>query len=115
MVSSAKLSLERIFLSSIVAIMKPPLSADELLELYFIETRHKLLDVAAFLDRMERSGVEEDFRLKALKDAIPLLENTGAKRCAAILELFSDHSEVPIEKAPGKGAAGAVPLSGDAE
>ncbi len=93
--------------------MKPPLPADDLLELYFIETRHKLLDVAAFLDRMERSGQEEDFRLQALKDALPLLQESGAARCARILEHFSDHSEVPIEKAPGKGAAGAVPTQPD--
>jgi hypothetical protein len=90
--------------------MKPPLSSDKLLELYFIETRHKLLDVAAFLDRMERSGEEKDFRLEALKSALPLLAESGGKRCERILEHFSDHSEEPVARAPGKGAAGAVPL-----
>jgi len=95
--------------------MKPPLSAEELLELYFIETRHKLLDVAAFLDRMERSGAEEDYRVQALKQALPLLSEPGSKRCERILELFSDPSREPIARAPGKGAAGAVPLSGGME
>ena len=80
-----------------------------LVDLDFIATRHKLIDVAAFLDRVERVGADDDFRVQALKQALPLLQSTEGDRARKILEAFSDHSTDPIEKAPGKGASGTVP------
>ncbi len=84
-------------------------SAEEVLDLYFLETRHKLLDVAAFLDRVERAGGTGDFRMQALKKALALLHEEGGSRAEAILQCFSDPTREPVDKAPGKGAAGAWP------
>ena len=48
----------------------------ELLNLQFIEARHSLIELAAFLDRFDRHNGASDFRLEALKNALPiLLEN----------------------------------------
>lgn len=79
----------------------------------FIAVRHKLLDVAAFLDRVERTGESSDFRVQSLQKALPLLSCGGMERAKAILEHFSDQSAEPVGMAPGKGATGAVPLELD--
>jgi hypothetical protein len=78
-------------------------------DLDFISIRHKLLDVAAFLDRVEQSGDETDYRVQALKTALPLLQKEESARTRSILEHFSDHSIEPVSHAPSKGAGGAAP------
>lgn len=87
---------------------------DKVVDRYFLEHRAKLLDVAAFLDRIDRSAApedtDEDFRVEALQHAIALLIDEKGERARRILELFSDPSEAPIDKAPMKGATGAVPI-----
>src|SRR5690349_6578567 len=55
-------------------------SPKSILDLYFLDARHKLLEVAAFLDRLERARAahagsaeampEDDFRLKSFKEAL---------------------------------------------
>ncbi|MFP4145546.1 MAG: hypothetical protein ACOCTI_07820 [Phycisphaeraceae bacterium] len=55
-----------------------PLSRAEVVERYFLEHRAKLLDVAAFLDRVERAKPEHDpadrdYRLRAIDAAIEAL------------------------------------------
>lgn len=79
----------------------------ELTDLYFLEARSKVIDLAAFLDRVSRAEGEYDFRYAALKQAIrELLRDEGY--CARrVLMSFSDPTTEPIEKAPGKGACGA--------
>lgn len=79
----------------------------QLLDLQFIEMRHKLIEVAAFLDRIERHPGEGDYRLKALEDALPLLRQAGTDRAKAVLEALSDHSTELDETAPFQGAFGA--------
>lgn len=79
----------------------------ELMNLSFLEARGKLLEVAAFLDRVDRSEGEEDFRMEALRQAIPLLLKEGPDRARAILEKLSDMSEEPVSYNPGKAACGA--------
>jgi len=86
----------------------------DILDLYFIETRHKLIDIAAFLDRMERHQGEADFRLDALYEAIeavlhPEKVPNATTRAEAVLLSLSDHSDLPIATAPMQGALGAVP------
>jgi hypothetical protein len=39
------------------------MTRDEALNLYFLDARSKLIDLAAFLDRVERCPGEDDFRL----------------------------------------------------
>ncbi|MFA7238095.1 MAG: hypothetical protein WC058_14625 [Phycisphaeraceae bacterium] len=85
------------------------MARSKVIDTYFIEHRHKLLDVAAFLDRVDRApgSEDDDVRLVAMRDAIALLIDGKADRARRILDLFSDTSVEPIAKAPGKGAIGA--------
>ena len=73
----------------------------------FLEHRAKLIDLAAFLDRCERAEGTDDFRLNALRTAIPLLIDGQSERARRVLESFSDPTQEPIPEAPGKGASGA--------
>ncbi len=88
-----------------------PASKSSVIDLYFMEHRAKLIDIAAFLDRLERApaggGTGDDFRMKAFRDAIGILLDGKGERAKRILEHFSDHTTEPIAKAPMKGALGA--------
>jgi len=86
----------------------PPINRSRVIELYFMEHRAKLIDIAAFLDRLDRANGEDDFRIDAFREAIKLLSDGNPERARRVLEHFSDHSDSPIETAPGKGASGAV-------
>lgn len=85
-------------------------SKKELLDLQFIDARHKLIDLAAFLDRIDRHEGAGDYRFEALKQALPILLSETPDRARAVLEALSDHSVEIAEKAPFQGAFGA-PLS----
>jgi hypothetical protein len=97
-----------------------PLSREQVVDRYFLEHRAKLLDLAAFLDRVDRAapaGGGEEFRMESLRAAISLLLDGRPERARRILELLSDPTASPIERAPSKGASGAWPgfASGAAE
>ncbi len=83
-------------------------SKKELLDLQFIDARHKLIDLAAFLDRIDRHEGDADYRYAALKDALPILLADRPDRARAVLESFSDHSIEISESAPFQGAFGAA-------
>ncbi|MFO0873541.1 MAG: hypothetical protein U0575_06165 [Phycisphaerales bacterium] len=88
-----------------------PAPRSKVVDLYFLEHRAKLLDVAAFLDRLERAEDDtdgDDFRVAALREAIRILLDGRGERAKRVLDLLSDHSTAPIDKAPMKGATGAV-------
>ena len=72
-----------------------------------MDARYKLIDIAAFLDRIERHPGEADFRLEGLKKALPILLSDQPGRAKAVLESLSDHSTAPAEKATFQGAFGA--------
>ncbi len=82
-------------------------SKKELLDLQFIDARHKLIDLAAFLDRIDRHEGAEDYRFAALKEALPILLADRPDRARAVLEALSDHSTELAESAPFQGAFGA--------
>jgi hypothetical protein len=82
-------------------------SKQDLLDLQFIETRHRLIDLAAFLDRIDRHPGTADYRYMALKNALPILLEERPDRARAILEAFSDPTTEPIPKAAFQGAFGA--------
>jgi hypothetical protein len=86
----------------------------QLLDLYFIDARARLIDLAAFLDRLERAGVDEDFRAEAFLRALQELDKPGADRAKRVLLALSDPTQEPIDAAPGKGACGAYPPFEDA-
>ena len=81
----------------------------QVLDLYFLEARSKLIDLAAFLDRVERAPGEDDYRLHALRAALAELSGPAKSRAAAVLLALSDPTTEPIPQAPGKGATGAWP------
>lgn len=87
-----------------------PMPRDAVIDRYFLEHRAKLIDIAAFLDRVDRSPTEAeatDFRVEAMGRAIELLIDGKPDRARRVLELLSDHTTEPIDKAPMKGATGA--------
>ena len=90
-----------------------PLEKSAVLSLYFMEHRAKLIDLAAFLDRLDRAKDDleggGDFRAKVFREAIGILLEDEPGRAKRILDLFSDHSSEPILKAGMQGAFGAVP------
>jgi hypothetical protein len=88
-----------------------PPSPTALLNHDFIPMRARLIELAAFLDRIDRFGGTDDFRLTAFRAAAKELASDQPDRARRILELFSDHTLGPIEKATTKGAVGAVPLT----
>ncbi len=86
----------------------PPQSVN-LADLGFMDARSKLIDLAAFLDRVQRAGQGGDFRVQALKRAIGLLSLDQPSRAREVLLSFSDPSTEPVAKAAMQGAIGACP------
>lgn len=85
------------------------MTRQQVLDLYFMENRAKLIDLAAFLDRVDRATGEADFRLVAFREALRELNSGQPERAKKVLLSLSDPTTEPIEKAPGKGAIGAWP------
>jgi hypothetical protein len=81
----------------------------EVLDLYFMDARSKLIDLAAFLDRVERSEGPDDFRLKGFLKALQSLNQPGAGRARQVLLDLSDPTTEPIPAATTKAATGAWP------
>ena len=92
-----------------------PASRSKIVDLYFMEHRAKLIDIAAFLDRLDRTGndtAQDDFRIEAFRQALAIVSDDQTHRAKRILDLFSDHSTEPLASAAGmKGAFGTYPGS----
>ena len=73
----------------------------------FVPVRAKLIEVAAFLDRVERYAVADDFRCAALRRAAALLVDGRPARARRILEQLSDPTTRPDAVSTGKAALGA--------
>jgi hypothetical protein len=87
------------------------MTRNQILDLDFIEARHKLIDVAAFLDRLARSPGEDDFRVAAFRKAITELSNPAPNTAERVLLAFSDPTTEPIPAATTQGACGAWPAA----
>ena len=59
---------------------------NDLVDLGFMDARIKLIDVAAFLDRVQRHGQEDDYRVRALREALSVLGSSEPGRARRILE-----------------------------
>ena len=83
----------------------------KILDLYFVDARSRLIDVAAFLDRVERAEGADDYRIRAFREALRVLtsEEAGKGRAERVLLAFSDPTREPAERAGGKAASGAWP------
>jgi hypothetical protein len=84
----------------------------QLIDLYFMDARSKLIDLAAFFDRIDRGEGDSDFRVDALRRALGELAKGEPQRAKQVLIALSDPTAEPIEKSPGKGACGAWPGAG---
>ncbi len=83
------------------------MNRNQLLDLYFLEARSKLVDLAAFLDRLDRAEGQADFRLEAFRRALGKLETNAAGRAEQVLLTLSDPTSEPIPVANGQSACGA--------
>ena len=87
---------------------RSPLSAKALVDEYFIENRTRLLELAAFLDRLDRADAgypSQDFRIKAFTEALAMLAKPD--RLDRIQLLLSDPTTEPLEALDRKSAIGA--------
>jgi hypothetical protein len=86
-----------------------PLTAKDLVDEYFIENRTKVLEIAAFLDRLDRadpSYAGRDFRMRAFAEALAGLGHK-AGRVDHIQHVQSDQRDVPLDALDRKSALGA--------
>ena len=87
-----------------------PLTQQQLIDEYFMEIRAKMLDVAAFLDRLDRSvdrNAEDDFRMLAMRQALQALCAGTPGRTYAIQMIFSDPTTELLMQLDRKSAFGA--------
>ncbi len=88
------------------------MTRQQVLDLYFLDARSRLIDLAAFLDRMERAPGKDDFRMKAFRKAVGELGGKKRRRAEKVLLAFSDPTTKPIPAATTKAACGAYPGEG---
>ncbi len=81
----------------------------DILNLYFMDARCKLLEIAAYLDRLDRHEGEGDFRQEAFLSALEAMQTppAGQSRAQTVLNTLSDHSTSPAESASLQSAYGA--------
>ncbi len=90
-----------------------PKTGRELVDEYFIENRTRLLEIAAFLDRLDRaepSMADRDFRARAFREALAVLVDDGASertRVERVQMILSDPTTEPLERLDQKSARGA--------
>jgi hypothetical protein len=85
------------------------MTRQQVLDLYYMDARCKLIDLAAFMDRVERAPGEEDFRMTEFRKAMRELEGTK-NRAERVLLALSDPTVEPIPAATTKAACGAYPV-----
>ena len=87
-----------------------PLTQRELIDEYFMEERVKVIDLAAFLDRLDRAreiDAEDDFRLRSIRDALAVLAGADGNRVQRVQMIFSDPRSELLEELDQKSAKGA--------
>lgn len=82
-------------------------SPTNLVDLSFMDARFKLIDLAAFLDRVQKAGQDGDYRVQQLKQALQCLNGNDSDRARQVLLTFSDPTTEPIPQAHMQGAMGA--------
>jgi hypothetical protein len=83
------------------------MTQQQVLDLYFMDARSKLIDLAAFIDRVERAAGQEDFRMEAFREALKELSSGEKEKAKQVLLAFSDPTVEPIAAATTKAACGA--------
>mgnify|MGYP000873751017 CR=1 FL=1 len=87
------------------------LTAKQVVDLYFIENRSRILDIASFLDRVDRyPGADEakaDYRYQAFVEALRIVLDASSGRTKAVQVSLSDPTTEPLASAVGLKAWGA--------
>lgn len=86
------------------------MTTKEIADEYFIENRNRLLEIAAFLDRLDRADAaraSRDFRLKAFTDGLAILAGRDPNYVTQLQSLLSDPTTEPIPALDRKSAQGA--------
>ena len=94
--------------------VRSALTPTQVIDEYFIENRNRLLEIAAFLDRLDRVDAEagdRDFRMHVFNEALAMLSSGSPHRVADIQSLMSDPTTEPLEFLDRKGAIGAFDRS----
>lgn len=89
-----------------------PLSQRELIEGFFMEHRAQIIDIAAYLDRLDRSvdhDAENDFRFLAVRKAMRELSSDEPGRVERILMHLSDPVVELMDTRDRQNAFGAFP------
>jgi len=89
-----------------------PLTQRELIEGFFMEHRAQIIDIAAYLDRLDRSvdhDAENDFRFFAIRKAMQELSSEEPGRVERILMHLSDPVVEPMDIRDRQNAFGAFP------
>ena len=85
-----------------------PLTRQQVLDRYFLEHRAALLDVAAFMDRIDRAETdetgEEEYRIAALRRALEVLTDGEGDRARRLQMVFSDTTLEPADSAAATAA-----------
>lgn len=87
-----------------------PLTQRELIGRYFMEHRVQILDLAGFLDRLERASeldAEDDFRMRSVREAIAVLDDGEGDRVRRVQMVFSDPDTTLLASPDRKSALGA--------
>jgi hypothetical protein len=93
-----------------------PLTQRELIAEYFMEHRVQVLELAAFLDRLDRAreiDAEDDFRLRSIREALAVLVDDDGppaqhvQRVQRVQMIFSDPRSELLEELDQKSAKGA--------
>jgi len=93
-----------------ITVPASPLTQKQHIDAYFMEQRNRVLEIAAFLDRLDRVEVQDandDFRIVALRKAMAELNSTEPGRIERIQMIFSDQNTELLEELDRKAAYGA--------
>ena len=87
-----------------------PLTQRELIAEYFMEHRVQVLELAAFLDRLDRArelDAADDFRLRSIREALAVLSGGDGSRVERVQMIFSDPRSELLDELDTKSAKGA--------
>lgn len=88
-----------------------PMSQSELVEQFFMQHRHDVISIAAFLDRLDRASetdAEDDFRLETLERALDILTDGEGDYAERVQMEFSDEESELLDERDRQDALGAA-------
>lgn len=89
------------------------LTSAQMIQRYFAENRSRVLEMAAFLDRLDhavdRHSQPQDHRIESLLKSISELLTPADNRVLRIQKLLSDSSDAPLSSAPPEKSASGAP------